>query len=196
MSTPALIGIELVNPGHGFGYRRFPTDQMAALAKLAASILARHPIPSRNVVGHSDVAPLRKQDPGELFDWAGLARQGVGLWPESGRNRASRFVRRLVILLGRWGYDVADGVAAKAALIAFQRHFRPSRHDGVADAETKAKVHTLLQMVGARLDNRPNLIGCDGHHSSDEKVFAEIFADFDWRGAFVRHDLALRDRIA
>ena len=127
------IGIELVNPGHGFGYRRFPTDQMAALAKLAASILARHPIPSRNVVGHSDVAPLRKQDPGELFDWAGLARQGVGLWPEPGRNRASNSFDELVILLGRWGYNVADGVAAKAALIAFQRHFRPSRHDGVAD---------------------------------------------------------------
>src|SRR3546814_9814920 len=72
------IGIELVNPGHEWGYRPFPEPQMAALIELARGILARHPIPARNVVGHSDVAPARKCDPGELFDWQRLAAAGIG----------------------------------------------------------------------------------------------------------------------
>src|SRR5271156_4492223 len=76
------IGIEIVNPGHEWGYRDFPALQMAAVCELCLSILARHPIPARNVVAHSDIAPDRKQDPGELFDWAGLAANGVGLWPD------------------------------------------------------------------------------------------------------------------
>ncbi len=72
------IGIELVNPGHDYGYRPFPAAQMAALIALAGDILTRHPILTRNVVGHSDVAPSRKQDPGELFDWHALAAAGIG----------------------------------------------------------------------------------------------------------------------
>ena len=75
------LGIELVNPGHEFGYRPFPEAQMAALEALAQDILARHTIEARNVVGHSDVAPRRKTDPGELFDWRRLAEAGIGLWP-------------------------------------------------------------------------------------------------------------------
>src|SRR5579859_4450701 len=75
------IGIELVNPGHEFGYRDFAEDQIAALTTLCHSILMRHPIPSWRVLGHSDVAPARKQDPGELFPWARLAKAGIGLWP-------------------------------------------------------------------------------------------------------------------
>jgi N-acetylmuramoyl-L-alanine amidase len=75
------IGIEIVNPGHEWGYRPFPALQMAAVCDLCLDVLARHPIPARNVVGHSDVAPDRKEDPGELFDWEGLAANGVGLWP-------------------------------------------------------------------------------------------------------------------
>lgn len=75
------IGIELVNPGHEFGYRPFAPAQMAALIALGRDIVARHPIPPRRVLGHSDVAPRRKQDPGELFDWAALADAGFGLWP-------------------------------------------------------------------------------------------------------------------
>ena len=71
----ASIGIELVNPGHEFGYREFPTAQMEALANLCKDIIARQPI--ETVLGHSDVAPERKQDPGELFDWKWLAKQGV-----------------------------------------------------------------------------------------------------------------------
>ncbi len=76
------IGIEIVNPGHEHGYRDFPALQMAVVCDLCLTILSRHPIPPRNVVAHSDIAPDRKQDPGERFDWRGLAQSGVGLWPE------------------------------------------------------------------------------------------------------------------
>ncbi len=76
------IGIEIVNPGHEWGYRDFPVLQLAAVCDLCLTILARHAIPARNVVGHSDVAPDRKEDPGERFDWRALAENGVGLWPE------------------------------------------------------------------------------------------------------------------
>lgn len=81
------IGIELVNPGHELGYRNFPVLQMQALAELAQEILARHPIPPHRVLGHSDVAPGRKQDPGELFDWEWLAGQGIGMWPAHSSHR-------------------------------------------------------------------------------------------------------------
>src|SRR4051812_36828916 len=76
------IGIELVNPGHEWGYRNFPEAQIAALMPLCHSILVRHPIPSWRVLGHSDIAPERKEDPGELFPWAQLAKDGIGLWPQ------------------------------------------------------------------------------------------------------------------
>ena len=142
------IGIELVNPGHEFGYRRFPAAQMTALAELARGILARHPIPPRNVVGHADVAPKRKQDPGELFDWQWLAGRNVGLWPASAVAAtvpaSSEMVRRELAV---WGYDVPEGDDAKAALTAFQRHFRPACCDGVADGETMARLRGLLAIV-------------------------------------------------
>ncbi|HEX2479239.1 MAG TPA: N-acetylmuramoyl-L-alanine amidase, partial [Geminicoccaceae bacterium] len=76
------IGIELVNPGHEWGYRPFTDAQYDACVELCRAILARWPIAPRGVLAHSDVAPARKQDPGELFDWARLAAAGVGLWPQ------------------------------------------------------------------------------------------------------------------
>ncbi len=141
------IGIELVNPGHEFGYRPFPAAQMEALAGLAEAILARHPIPPRNVVGHSDVAPQRKQDPGELFDWAGLASRGIGLWPAPRPSDRPFPLAAAAELLALWGYDVADRQAERAALIAFQRHFRPSCCDGLADPDCLARLASLLRMV-------------------------------------------------
>lgn len=134
------IGIELVNPGHEFGYRPFPSAQMAALADLAHGILARWPIPARNVVGHSDVAPRRKQDPGELFDWYWLAQRGIGLWPKPGHSE----VGEAAALLAEYGYDIADPTAA---LVAFQRHFRPLGCDGVADDETLALLNGLVALL-------------------------------------------------
>ncbi len=135
------IGIELVNPGHQFGYRPFAEAQMAALEDLAARILARHPIPPRNVVGHSDVAPGRRRDPGELFDWARLARAGIGLWPGPA---APREVDEAAARLAEFGYAVGD---PSAALSAFQRHFRPARIDGAWDGETAAILEVLLRLA-------------------------------------------------
>ena len=75
------IGIEIVNPGHEWGYRDFPVLQLASVCDLCLSILSRHAIPPRNIVAHSDVAPDRKEDPGEKFPWEDLAQNGIGLWP-------------------------------------------------------------------------------------------------------------------
>jgi N-acetylmuramoyl-L-alanine amidase len=137
------IGIELVNPGHEFGYREFPPPQMAALKELAVKILDRHPIPARNVVGHADVAPARKTDPGELFDWAGLAAPGIGLWPDGDVSAGDP--AEVPAMLSDYGYDVTD---AAAAITAFQRHFHPESLDGSADAETAGRLRALLERCG------------------------------------------------
>lgn len=142
------IGIELVNPGHEFGYRPFPEDQMKTLIGLCADILARHPIAPRNVVGHSDVAPTRKRDPGEKFDWPRLADRGIGLWPGSAAPRALP-EGEVLVLLGTYGYDTgAGGAEGAAAITAFQRHFRPTRVDGVADPDTAGRLSALLRLAG------------------------------------------------
>ncbi len=123
------IGIELVNPGHEFGYRAFPQAQMDALTELCRGILRRHAIPAHRVLGHADVAPARKEDPGELFDWAALAAAGVGLWPvksQSGGGAAAA--------LARFGYDVS-GAGLAACATAFQRHWRPEKVDAAMDEE-------------------------------------------------------------
>jgi N-acetylmuramoyl-L-alanine amidase len=134
------IGIELINPGHEFGYRPFPAAQMQALAALAHDIMARHPIPARRVLGHSDVAPTRKTDPGELFDWRFLAERGIGVWPQTGLVLAPPDESDGPALLAAYGYDVTD---LGAAVRAFQRHFRPERIDGVFDAETVIRLAAL-----------------------------------------------------
>lgn len=136
------IGIEIVNPGHEFGYRPFPALQMAAVCDLCLEILARHPIPARNVVAHSDVAPDRKEDPGELFDWPGLAENGVGLWPaEDGAAEGEPLA-----LLGAIGYRT--DLPLPVLLRAFQRHWRPERVDGEADAGTLARLNAVAAAVG------------------------------------------------
>ncbi len=134
------LGIELVNPGHEFGYRPFPEPQMAALEDLALDIVKRHPILARNIVGHSDVAPRRKADPGELFDWRRLAEKGIGLWPGEAVPCPAEG-GRLTAMLEQYGYDVTD---TRAALVAFQRHFRPGVIDGMADAETAGILESLV----------------------------------------------------
>ncbi len=125
------IGIELVNPGHEWGYRPFPAPQIDALVPLASDIVGRHGIPARNVVGHSDVAPTRKQDPGELFDWRALADEGVGLWPRPGGEKPA-IGTDMIGLLDQIGYATGD---LPAAVRAFQRRYRPSLIDGLADVE-------------------------------------------------------------
>ena len=137
------IGIELVNPGHEFGYVPFPEEQMAALIDLASGILQRHPIPPHRVLGHSDVAPARKSDPGELFSWAQLADFGIGLWPHDG---GAALGGSLENALSAFGYGVGDA-PLETIVTAFQRHFRPGRVDGVADAETRRRLAALLAQL-------------------------------------------------
>jgi N-acetylmuramoyl-L-alanine amidase len=138
------IGIELVNPGHEFGYRPFPDAQMEALIALAGDIVARHAIPPARVLGHSDVAPARKQDPGELFDWPRLAAAGIGLWPAGPVVDAAASVDAVVRDLAAIGYRITDD---RAAVAAFQRHFRPTRFDGRIDAETAGLAAAVAALI-------------------------------------------------
>ena len=136
------IGVEIVNPGHEWGYRPFPALQMAAVCDLCLGILSRHPIPARNVVGHSDVAPDRKEDPGELFDWRGLAANGVGLWP--GPDGAP--VPDVRAALEAIGYPVPS---LATTLRAFQRHWLPDRVTGECDPATLARLGSVLAAVNS-----------------------------------------------
>jgi len=136
----ASVGIEIVNPGHEFGYRPFPDEQMASVIPLVADIKERHGVGRGNVVGHSDVAPARKEDPGELFPWQQLAKAGVGLWPGAVASdlRADA--------LARFGYD-PDAPQDKV-ITAFQRHFRPKKLDGQWDSECAGLLASLLGTAG------------------------------------------------
>lgn len=144
------IGIEIVNPGHEWGYRPFPDAQIAAVAALCRDIIARHTIAPTEILGHSDVAPTRKEDPGELFPWATMARQGVGLWPHGvpGTDAApvADGAAQATRLLHAIGYDVTN---PDAMLIAFQRRFRPERVDGAADAGTLARLKAVAALYRA-----------------------------------------------
>ena len=151
------IGIELVNPGHDWGYHAFPEAQIAALVELIGEIRERWTIPDSRILGHSDVAPARKIDPGELFPWKRLAEAGHGLWAEpapppgdpltEGAEGVGVFA--LQAGLTRLGYDSAPSgrYDADTAVIvtAFQRHWRPAQVDGIADGETRARLMALLR---------------------------------------------------
>ena len=138
----ASIGIEIVNPGHEFGYPPFPEEQIDALLPLVAEIKERHGITRGNVVGHSDIAPARKQDPGELFPWNRLARLRLAL-PRPTRNLMDPMWTDagFLIALERFGYDVADKLAA---VVAFQRRYRPELLDGEIDGECRSILLALL----------------------------------------------------
>lgn len=154
------IGIEIVNPGHEWGYRPFPEPQVAAVIALVADIRSRWSIEDRDIVGHSDVAPTRKDDPGELFPWKRLAEAGHGLWAEGpaapgapiGEGEEGAAVFALQAGLTRLGYDLPpsgrfDGDTT-AVVRAFQRHWRPEKVDGIADGETRARLIALLRLGG------------------------------------------------
>jgi len=136
------IGIEIVNPGHEFGYRPFPDEQIEALIPLVAGIKERYGITRGNIVGHSDIAPTRKQDPGELFPWDRLAKLRLAL-PRPTRNLVDPNWTDggFLLALERFGYDVSDPLAA---VVAFQRRFRPELIDGTLDGECRAILLALL----------------------------------------------------
>jgi N-acetylmuramoyl-L-alanine amidase len=138
------IGVEIVNL-HGDRHD-YPRAQIAALIELCRGILARHPaIVPRNVVGHSDIAPKRKMDPGLRFPWATLALSSIGLWPRAATAPLEGDVQAA---LERFGYPPAVGVTTADIVASFQRRFRPSRVDGIADPQTRALLASLLDQVG------------------------------------------------
>lgn len=154
------VGIEIVNPGHEFGYRDFPARQLDSVIALVADIRTRWTIANSDIVGHSDVAPARKVDPGERFPWKRLAEAGHGLWVEpppapglplaEGATGAPVFAFQAG--LTRLGYDCAPSgtfdAATREVVAAFQRHWVQSRFDGVADGLTRARLIALLRLAG------------------------------------------------
>jgi N-acetylmuramoyl-L-alanine amidase len=138
------IGIEVVNPGHEWGYREFPALQMAAVCDLCLDIIGRHGVAARDVVAHSDIAPDRKQDPGELFDWEGLAANGVGLWPTAAPEDRAADPAGAPALLAAIGYRT--DLPLPVLLAAFQRRWRPARVDGAADAATLARLAAVAAL--------------------------------------------------
>ena len=157
----ASVGIEIVNPGHEHGYRDFPQAQIEAVIALCRDIATRQTIPPARVLGHSDVAPGRKEDPGERFPWDRLAAAGVGLWvePPPAGNEALAPAQRgeditmLQTMLAKFGYDAdLTGVyddKTRDIVTAFQRHFRPARVDGIADRSTVETLRRLLTASSA-----------------------------------------------
>jgi N-acetylmuramoyl-L-alanine amidase len=161
----ASIGIEIVNPGHEFGYRDFPEVQVDAVISLIADIRTRWTIPDNRIIAHSDLAPERKQDPGERFPWKRLAGAGHGLWFEPAQERVAALGVPLkvgdeglgvIVLragLHRLGYGLPPGgdydEATRMTVGAFQRHWRPAQVDGVADGETRATLMGVLQLATA-----------------------------------------------
>jgi N-acetylmuramoyl-L-alanine amidase len=153
------VGVEIVNPGHEFGYRDFPDAQIEAVIDLIADIRSRWTIPDARILGHSDTAPDRKEDPGELFPWKRLADAGHGLWVESGAAPGAPLsegdegagVFALQAGLARLGYDSAPSGrydAHTATVVrAFQRHWLQTRFDGICDGKTRARLVGLLRLA-------------------------------------------------
>ncbi len=157
------VGIEISNPGHAGGSPDFPEPQMATVIDLCRDILSRHKIPPWRVLGHSDVAPDRKQDPGEKFDWARLAAAGIGLWldiengPDAKVTRLNPgdtgpAVRGLQEKLAEFGYGLSVtgefDTPTEAVIKAFHLHFRQDRLDGPCDAVSLAMLDQLLCLRG------------------------------------------------
>ncbi len=151
------IGIELVNPGHQWGYQKFPERQIEVCAGLLKAIMVRHNIPAANILAHSDIAPERKEDPGEFFPWQRLAGQGIGLWldvPDPADAKPAE-LSEIRDLLRRIGYECPPGSdydqTLRRCLLSFQRHWFPGNLTGLADACTIQRLRLYAAAAG---DNR------------------------------------------
>jgi N-acetylmuramoyl-L-alanine amidase len=156
------IGIEIANPGHDHGYPDFPKRQIAAVTALCRGIQTRHTIRPERVLAHSDVAPARKQDPGEKFPWRTLYDSGVGHWVKPARivkgdtvlalGDRSEAVTAMQDAFSQYGYGLnVNGTYDSTTydvVAAFQRHFRPERIDGIGDESTRATLQDLLAQRG------------------------------------------------
>jgi N-acetylmuramoyl-L-alanine amidase len=171
------IGIEIANPGHDYGYPDFPKRQIAAVTALCRGILTRNTIPSARVLAHSDVAPARKQDPGEKFPWRMLHESGVGHWVKPAPitegtllalGDRGEAVAAMQSSLSEYGYGITINSNYDSEMhevvTAFQRHFRPERVDGVSDASTRNTLKDLLihrgrpRTLAARVINFDRLV--------------------------------------
>ena len=151
------IGIELVNPGHEFGYRSFPQEQIDNLITLCKVIIDRYGISQKNILGHSDVAPKRKYDPGELFPWKSLSEKGIGIWPkvldmdiEAGRDLIIETPDSFHELLCVLGYD--PDIEFDSVVMAFHRHFYPEKfitgdYPYIPDNQSAARLLALMRAV-------------------------------------------------
>lgn len=162
----ASIGIEIVNPGHDGDYPDFPDAQIAAVVELCQNCAERWSIAPERVLAHSDIAPQRKADPGEKFPWHALFAAGIGHWVDPVAQGGGRFFQRgdggqpieaLQAMLSIYGYDIdINGTFDEktyAVITAFQRHFRPSRVDGIADVSTIETLHRLISSLPQRPDS-------------------------------------------
>lgn len=140
----ASIGIEIVNGGHDFGLPDFPDVQIQAVIALSRAIVSRHAIAPRNIIGHSDMAPSRKSDPGEKFPWRALAQAGVGLWPDAPAPAAP--AADVIWALAMIGYPVQDN-SLDDVVRAFQRRYRPARVDGRLDEETLGLIGAVRALI-------------------------------------------------
>jgi N-acetylmuramoyl-L-alanine amidase len=151
----ASVGIEIVNPGHEFGYRAFPDAQIAAVITLCQDLMKRHNIPPSRVLGHSDIAPMRKDDPGELFPWEKLAQHGIGLWPQvsdldfQAAKDLADHPAWFHDLLIECGYDASADESA--AITAFHRHYYPEKFTGEHNPQEidQTSVARLLALLRA-----------------------------------------------
>lgn len=150
------IGIELANPGAEWGYKPFAPTQMATCIALAKELIARHRLDHRGILAHSDIAPRRKQDPGELFDWRLLAENQIGFYPRDLKPAAIAEMEgagegEVRALLTAIGFEVVD---LRLSLVAFQRRWRPKRVDGDCDCETIALLRAVASAYGGRQTSR------------------------------------------
>lgn len=158
------VGIEIVNPGftdtpNGRVWHPFPQAQIDRLIVLLKEIVARHGVPPENILGHSDIAPQRKQDPGPMFPWHQLAQHGLVLWPDAARVNAARPVYETTMPDAGWfqrrlaafGYAVPQNglldEPTRTVIGAFQMKYRPTNIGGNPDAETAAILWALTPTV-------------------------------------------------